>query len=135
GGRDRTHRPSRVDSLPLFFASGPGSVLRMHSGALGRALFRRAVKWMTGKPWQSVDGHFPAGDGRHGGTFVPHFLPSHSGDVHRRTHMLRTSPLRRTAALLATAALPAAALAAPALAATPTDPDAYWPVPEDRIGV
>ena len=49
--------------------------------------------------------------------------------------MLRTSPLRRTAALLATAALPAAALAAPALAATPTDPDAYWPVPEDRIGV
>jgi len=37
--------------------------------------------------------------------------------------------------VLAAAALPAAALAGPAMAATPTDPDAYWPVPEDQIGV
>ena len=49
--------------------------------------------------------------------------------------MLRTRSWRRTAAVLAAAALPATALAGPAMAATPTDPDAYWPVPEDQIGV
>ncbi|MEE6288190.1 TIM barrel protein [Georgenia sp. MJ173] len=52
--------------------------------------------------------------------------------------MSRTSSraLRRGAALLAAAALPATmALSAPAMAATPADPDAYWPIPEDQIGL
>ncbi len=51
--------------------------------------------------------------------------------------MLRTpsSSWRRSAGMIAAAALPAAALAGPAVAATPDDPDAHWPVPEDRIGV
>ncbi len=51
--------------------------------------------------------------------------------------MLRTSTrsLRRAVAVAAAAALPAAALAAPTMAATPTDPDAFWPIPADQIGV